>query len=200
MIPMGRLSTQPVSAAFISPDDTDGVESFEFGPLTDYELGGKDISDASEGLEVKIWKAEVTEAGEVYFSAPEVPQALYITLPGTTEFSFTFDQNMRPVLAYMQAGEAKFRWYDALTGTYVTTTLPVGSNYPKVALDDKREYQTTLGDNDVILAYLRAGTLYYRQQRDRYEVEYTLASVPNARLLRIGMNMVGRLQFLFEEI
>lgn len=195
VIPMGRLSTTPVPAAFYSPDDIDSID-----PLTDYEMGGVALSDASAGLQDRIWTARADLDGNVYLSAPENVETLFITLPGITELSFTFDQNMRPVLAYMQGGVARLRWFNTVPNAYVVTDLPAGSMYPRVALDDKRARQTTQGDNDVILAYMRSGDLYYRQQRDRYEDEYLLKAGVNAKLIRIGMNMLNRLQFMFEEL
>lgn len=200
MIPMGRLSTTPVPADFVSPDDLEGAATFEFGPISDYEMGGKAISDPSLGNQDRPWTMTANEAGEVYFTAAENPLALFVTLPGLTELSAAFDQNMRPVLAYVQNGVARLRWYNTVPGAYVVTDLPAGTISPRVTLDDKRQTQTALGDNDVILAYIRAGDLYYRQQRDRYEDEYLLATVGSAKLIRIGMNAVNRLQFLLEEI
>lgn len=200
MIPMGRLSTTPVPSDFVPPDDLEGAATFEFGPISDYEMGGKAISDPSLGNQDRVWRMTANELGEVYFYAEENPEFLFITLPGLTELSFTFDQNMRPVLAYVQNGVARLRWYNTVPGDYVVTDLPAGSISPRVSLDDKRQTQTALGDNDVILAYVRSGNLYYRQQRDRYENEYLLAAVGSAKLIRIGMNMGNRLQFLLEEI
>jgi hypothetical protein len=200
MIPMGRLSTTPVPSAFVPPDELEGAATFEFGPISDYELGGKAISDPSLGNQDRPWTMTANEAGEVYFTAAENPEALFVTLPGLTELSFAFDQNMRPVLAYIQAGVPRLRWYDTVPGAYVVTDLPAGSISPRVTLDDKRQTQTALGENDVILAYIRSGNLYYRQQRDRYETEYLLGVVGSAKLIRIGMNVENRLQFLLEEI
>lgn len=200
MIPMGRLSTVAVPADFMHPDDLEGAATFEFGPISDYEMGGKAISDPSLGNQDRPWTITANEAGEVYFFAAENPEALFITLPGLSELSAAFDQNMRPVLAYVQDGVARLRWYDTVPGAYVVTDLPAGTISPRVALDDKRLTQTQLGDNDIILAYVRSGNLYYRQQRDRYEVEYLLGVVGSAKLIRIGMNVVNRLQFLLEEV
>lgn len=197
MIPMNRLSTEPNPAEFMSPDDLENTDY----PLVDYELGGVALSDASNGLQDRVWTVRADPiTGGVYLSAPEHVESLFLSLPGITEVSLAFDQNMKPALAYVQDGTAKFRWYNSLTDQYVVETLPTGTITPRVCLDDKRSNQTIQGNNDIILAYVRNGDLYYRQQRNRYENEYLLKAGVNAKLIRVGMNMLNRLQFLLEAV
>ncbi len=196
MIPMGRLSTTAMSAAFKSPDSVDPPSG-----LVDYELGGIGLNDPSQGLQVQVWTARIDPAtDDVLVGAGASPEVAVFNAPNVTELSLAFDQNMRPVIAYVQAGQAKLRWYDTVPGTNVITTLASDVQWPKVTLDDKRDTQTTVGANDVILAYVRNNNLYYRQQRDRFETEYLLKTDVNGRLLRVGMNELNRLQFMFEEI
>jgi hypothetical protein len=67
-----------------------------------------------------------------------------------------------------------------------------------VCLDDKRPLQNAV--SDVILAYTRSGNLYFRAQRDRYLVEYPLATAVTGTLDKVGMNTVNRLQFEFRVV
>jgi hypothetical protein len=184
-----------VVADFQSPDN---IESPSL--LIDYELGGVALNNPLEGLRKRVWILEVDkDTGDFVLSAPENFPVTLFTAPGTTEASLTFDQNMRPVVAYVQEGVAKFYWYDTVLGAAVTTVLASDVRNPKCCLDDKRPYQTAQGSNDVILAYLRGTGLYYRQQRDRFETEYLLKDpIPGSKLLRVGMNSVWRLQFELE--
>ena len=196
MIPMGRLSTVAAPAPFQDPDSLN-TPNF----LTAYEQGGVDLSDASQGLLVKRWTATYNaETGAIDLSAPGVPQTTIFTALGVTELDLAFDQNMRPFFTYVQDGQAKFRWYDTVLGANRITDLNVADYNPRCCLDDKREMQTSLGSNDIILAYMRGGSLYYRQQRDRYENEYLLYAGVNAKFLRMGMSKTYRLQFYFEGI
>jgi hypothetical protein len=64
---------------------------------------------------------------------------------------------------------------------------------PKCSLDDKRQLQVSR--SDIILAYIREGALYARQQRDRFDTEYLLKSDVGGYLRRIGMNVQQRFQF-----
>ena len=180
---------------FVYPDSIERPSA-----LVDYELGGRALNDASEGLQVHRWIAEYDPSnGHVSVSAPGYPQTTIFTALNVTELSLAFDQNMRPFVAFVQAGQAKFFWFDTVLGETRISDLPADAKTPQCCLDDKRDTQTSQGANDIILAYLRGTGLYYRQQRDRYEVEYLLtAAAPGKKLLRIGMNQGRRLQFEFE--
>jgi hypothetical protein len=63
-----------------------------------------------------------------------------------------------------------------------------------LTLDDKRALASAT--NDVILAYIRAGGLYYRQQRDRFAVEYVVGTGvgSSSRIVALGMGANMRLQ------
>lgn len=196
MIPEDRLSTEAVYAPYYAPDDTDPPDD-----LWDMEIGGAALNDPSQGLRVKVWTLRAVGAtGDVYVGAFDVFETLLFTAPGIQEVSLAFDQNMRPFVAFVQSGQAKYRWYDTLTGTNVITELDPLDRNPRCCMDDKRDGQTSSGTNDVILAYTRENALYYRQQRERYGVERLLKTEVNGRLMRVGMNTVNRLQFMFEEI
>lgn len=189
MIPESRLSSAVVSAPFLAPDDLDSP------PWMDRELGGVELYDASQGLQVKTWTIRLV-AGEVRLTAAGSTETTLFSGAGITELSLAFDQSMRPYVAFVQAGEAKYWWYDSLIEDSVFSTLPAGTVTPRVCLDDKRDRQS--GTSDVILAYVRDGNLYFRAQRDRFGVEYELQADVGGTLVRVGMNTVGRLQFLME--
>lgn len=195
MIPEGRLSTTPVYSVFLTPDNIERPST-----LVDYELGGRALNDPTEGLQVHRWTVRYdAETGDVSVFAPGVIEETIFTALGVTSLGLAFDQNMRPFVAFVQNGRAKFFWFDTVLGETLITELPVDARTPQCCMDDKRDMQTSQGANDVIIAYLRGTSLCYRQQRDRYEVEYVLTNAaPGTRLLRMGMNQGGRLQFEFE--
>lgn len=194
MIPGNRLSTTPVFSEFVTPDNIDRPSM-----LVDYELGGRALNDPSEGLEVHTWVAEYNPTtGDVSIQAPGIPGVTLFTALGISDLSLAFDQNMRPFVVFTQSSRAKFFWFDTVLGETLITELPVDARSPQCTMDDKREMQTSQGANDIIVAYLRGTALYYRQQRDRFEVEYMLtASIPGTQLIRVGMNRGRRLQFEF---
>src|SRR5690606_12695294 len=85
-----------------------------------------------------------------------------LEIAGVTEFQFTFDQNMQPVIAYLTADGAFLYWFDATLPGFTTLVLPAGSRSPRISLDDKRAASgVTSGASDVILTYLRDDALYF---------------------------------------
>lgn len=188
-LPDGVLSTTAEPFVF------SGGRFLPVTKVVDYEMGGIDINDASEGLLYQRWRAQLIR-GQVIVDAPTVDPFVLIESADITEISLTFDQNMRPALAYVEAGTAKLRWYDSTIPGYDVISLPAGSITPRVAMDDKRAKQATI--SDIILAYVRSGSLYYRQQRDRFLIEYELSTGITTGLIKIGMNNRLRFQFMLE--
>ena len=196
MIPENRLSTVVVSAPYQQADSLNTENR-----VNAYEQGGIALNDASQGLLVKRWKVFYsTEDNGIYLSADGVSNTLVFTAANVRELDLAFDQNMRPFIAFVENGQAKYRWYDTQIAQNRITDLGVTDYSPRCCMDDKRGMQTSLGTNDIILAYMRGGALYCRQQRDRYEVEYLLHSNVNADFIRVGMNKISRLQFYFEGV
>lgn len=186
MLPDGVLSTVVHSSAFLSPRDAPPQ------PLIDYERGGAGISDPSEGLMVKSWRM-IWKADQFIIDAPATAPTVLLERANVTEFSFTFDQNMKPFITFVDDLGAWYWWYDVTLPGYRMVQLPAGSITPKCSLDDKRLNQVSV--SDIILAYMRSGSLYYRQQRDRFGVEYLLKENVGGYLRRIGMNNIWRFQF-----
>lgn len=188
-LPGGQLSTTPIVSDILSPDGRDRVDF-----SVDYELGGIALNDPSQGLQYQVWVAYVRD-GTIYARPEDGGAETAITSDtNITEVSLSFDQNMRPTLAYVANGVTKLYWYDTQIGGPTTTTF-AGAFSPFLTLDDKRESQ--LGTSDLLFFYLRDGSLYYRQQRDRFGVEYQLATgipVSVDRIVRVGMGTNLRLQ------
>lgn len=195
-LPDNVLSSSPAPARFF------GSRGLSISGIVDYEDGGIAIQDPSEGLLYQRWKALLYRPGEadsfVTLSAPEVPTFTLLELPGLTEISISFDQNMNPCLAYVQDDVAKIYWFDSTVAEMVVTEIGAGVTTPRVSMDDKRfiasnGYQLS----DVILGYIRDGDLYYRQLRDRFTIERLLQTGVNP-LIKIGFSRGLRLQFMSE--
>ena len=187
MLPHNAISTQPTYAAYQSPDDIDNQSAQSF------EYGGIAINDASKGRLYQVWRAYFDAAGA--YVAPSVagtPVTTLVVGTGITYVSVGFDSNMAPALAYVQNGVFYFRWYNTSISSFQTDTHADWTS-AKVSTDDKRKGEE--GISDVIVAYTRAGTLYWRQERDRYTVEYTVGVSGTRTLTRLGMNVQERMQF-----
>lgn len=188
MLPDNVLSTTVVQAPFLPPKDAPYV------PLIDYELGGVALNDASQGLMVKSWRCQYIN-GDFIVDAPAVAPTVIFNAAQVSDFSFTFDQNMQPFITYVQNGIARYRWYDSEASAFVIVDIPGNPQTPRCTLDDKRAFASAI--SDIILAYCKGNQLWYRQQRDRFEIETMLSNEGSGFLNKIGMNLNFRLQFEF---
>lgn len=191
MIPAGSPSSVPRIAEFVSPDDVDR------DLLTDYERGGTAVNDAALGLNVKSWRCYYDKPSkEVRLSNVNgTQQSVAFVADQITELSFTFDQLMRPMFAFVQATVAKFRWFDPIAAATVVDVIPGAVTSPFLALDDRRD--VLIGSSDTVLFYIRDGGVYYRLQRERFSEEHQwAATLPPGitRILRVGMNRGNRFQ------
>jgi len=188
MLPSNAISLVPVYSPYQYPDSIDNelVESFEEGGIA--------IGDASQGRLVQVWRAYVTGGltikVEPYIAA--TPTTLLVTGSNITSVSLGFDSNMSPTICYIEAGVMKLRWFNTIGGFFQTDSY-AGVDSGRCCTDDKRQSQE--GVSDVIFAYTRANVLYWRQQRDRYTVEYTVGPAYGQVIDRLGMNQGLRLQF-----
>ena len=184
MIPSNTFTPVAQPADFIVPYDR------AYRPLQHYSLGGIAIGDASRGRDYQVWKVTYMD-GE--FKIQPEGGAVVFSLPATNvqNVSLAFDTNMGIVLAWMSDTGGNLYYFNTDTATYTTRNFPDFTSC-RVCIDDAREVNTT--NSDVILGYTRAGALYWRQQRDKYNVERFIANTPN-RLVKMGPSESRRLQF-----
>lgn len=191
-LPNHLLSYPPDQANFIE------FRGIEIPPFESIELGGIDLQDGTQGVEVQGWRFFYDPAtGIVKLSALDtLAEYNIITIPDAVSISGSFDSNMNWCLAYeLNSGVSKFDYYDTLLGARNTLTLPAGSRSPKCSLDDKRYYQSAT--RDIVLTYIQGNSLYAREQRDRFEIEYLLSSAlpPDSFIERFGMNAKRKMQW-----
>lgn len=189
MIPEFRFSSQTVDADFMLADELSRAR------LTDFEMGGIALSNPSQGLRVQPWQVYLVGQEVRVRPHPNGPPTTIFKEAGIRRVELAFDQNMRPVIAYVANDLVKLRWYDPVTAKATTTSFP-GARDPIVMLDDKRP--GLLAYSDVLFFYLKAGrTLYMRAQQDRFGVEYAIGDFPigTTTLDAGGMSKNGRLKF-----
>ncbi|AHB12139.1 tail fiber protein [Xylella phage Paz] len=161
-------------------------------PLINYAVGGDTLGDSATisgttwvveyvGQEVRVYKLDAPETYSVAFSGADI-----------TFVSLAFDQSMRWVIGYTQAGAGKLHWFDSIVGGYTTYVVP-GAVQPFVSLDVRDKVY--IGASDVIISYTRDTNLYTRVQRERFATERLLKSAAGAALSRFGLSTVNRLQW-----
>lgn len=194
MLPQGgHLSTTPVRAQLINPWMRDDLRSRHWGPVA--------LNDASQGLLVRLWEARAV-GDSIYISAPGIPETLFYSHSlQIMQVSLAFNQNGDPCVAFVDSsGDPYLRWYDPLESGMTTTPLPAGTITPRVAMDELRAFNVS--NSDIVLGYVRAGTLRYRLQRDRFGVEYTPTigdggpTAPATKIRHVSRNTGLRFEFM----
>ena len=191
MIPGAGLSSPAVVGGFRGADARLPLTLAMGYVPTDWETGGVGLHDPSAGLEVQEWTFTL-RGDTVVVRAADGSETELLTADGITELAGTFDANMAVAVAFVRAQQTTLYWYDTTIHDYTTTA--VAGTSPRLTLDDKRPLH--VADRDILLVYLRADKIYYRQQRDRYGTEYPLGDLPagTERLGRVGMSTAGRVQ------
>ena len=191
-----ELSTTPVPAPFRI------WLRGERNSTEDYCRGGVAVNDASAGLDIQVWKGSLNSNGSATVAAEmtgyneAVPINRGATFAGidAKNLSVAFDNNMQPCATVMQGRDCLFYWYDATVSRY--TTLVLTNCRDAVArTDDVRIHSLLI--RDIILSYVREDNmLCFRMSRDRYQIEYPLATIHEyQRLYQAGMNEKLRFQW-----
>lgn len=190
----GNVLVEPFQPApFDEPDDVPHIP-----PTEDLELGGTDLNDPSQGLQVKDWKFFLVGNDVAVAPAAGGVATILFTRPNVTWVSGAFDQNMAPAVVFINNDQATLWYFDTVDNAYVFFDLPVGVRTPFLTMDDKRAIANQY--NDILLFYVLDTNLCYRQQRNRYQVERILHSFngPQVDIMRCGMNKGLRVQIEVE--
>lgn len=181
------------SASFLPPRNKQQTAT------TSWELGGVALSDTSEPMQYHWYGYVKGKAIYLHRSGAE-PVTVLAVAGDVTEMSFSFDQNMRPTITYVENGVAKLYWYDSTVAKNVLTLYPNITN-PRLSLDDKRKFN--ISNSDIIFAYVvDHNRLCYRLQRERYGAEHVLLTDTTKsvdkplKLTAIGMSTANRFLFL----
>jgi len=195
-MPSPKLSSTVISGDFLFPDGK------ERSGVKDYELGGVALNDPSQGLQVQEWILSYSNDDIIVTPQTTGAPTTLFTLAGITEASIAFDQNMDPFVVYVVNEQAYYYWYDPTLPGYVHQQMAADVVNPRCCMDDKRF--ALVSQSDIHIVYLRGDNLYYREQRDRYEVEWPLwewpVDGPPGWLDTVGMNIHNRLQYSFKSL
>lgn len=187
MIPAGQflIATSP---ALLLP-----VHRFTLD-LTSKARGGAQLNDAQLGINVQDWDGRVL-SDVFYVSSPTHAESSIIPVVGAKTATFAFDRNMQPVVCWNTDTNSKLYFFNSLTDQFETMVL-TGIKRAMVFHDDVRDSATAR--SDVLMVYQKNTGLYYRQQRDRYAVEYLIRSIVAGQLASCGMGVANRLVFKME--
>lgn len=196
MIPGARLSSTMFRGQLINPWSRDRKVSYHWGPVQ--------LQDPSQGLLVKLWTLRA-EGMSAVLSAPGSPTTTVFTRAVNIDnVNLAFDQNGRTCVCYEEEGGGAYLfWFDPVPNEPTHMPIPGDAVSPRITLDDARPFNGA--NSDVILGYVRDGLVRYRQQRDRFTVEYTPPIGPGgapaaaSALRHISMNANLRLEFMTDD-
>lgn len=184
MIPANTFTVDAIVSNFISPN------SDPYIAFRQVVLGGLAIGDPSKGRTFQRWVIAY-EAGTINVKPENGSIAFSLIASDVLSISLSFDNNMGIVIAWRTITGAKLYYYNSISSTYTTREF-IGPTSCRVCVDDARDFNSS--QSDVIFAYTKDGKLYYRQQRDRYDVEYLIGTTTK-KLIKAGPNEGNRLQF-----
>jgi hypothetical protein len=184
MIPGGNFTTIPVVTALQPPYD------LPYDPVSQIVPGGIALSDPSEGRLYQNW--EISYDGANINIKPVLSSVVFtLPMPGVLTVSLAFDNNMGLAFAWQTLAGSNLYYFDTDLSAYTTKIFP-GTTSCRVCVDEPRDYYNA--DSDVMIGYTRSNTLYYRQQRDKYNIEYTVGAT-NRTLRKMAPSLGNRLQF-----
>lgn len=181
MIPEGDFTLGSDSTLIVPPDDRVRDDH-----LRDSELGGVNVQDPTQGLQVQTWVGRV--AGTTLTLNGEGNGAVFTRSvpPGVREFSFAFDQNMRPVLGLTIGTNVVVNYFDPNANSEAFLTFPGRS--PFLLLDEKRPLPVLEGASDVLVFYLDGNSIFVRVQREAYAIPRLVGTCrgPRFYIRRVG--------------
>lgn len=188
MIPNNAFTVSPIPGRFIEP------YNLPVSPLSRACRGGIALNDASKGRNYQNWLVWYdSQAGIIYYG----PQAVNLVavgsyaVAGVTQVSLAFDNNMNPLLAWLDATGAHIRYFSGASSSYQIINVN-GASSCLVCVDDARDFSNSI--SDAIFAYTMPTGLWYTYQRENYATARQ-ASTSSKKLLRMGMNVGSRFQF-----
>ena len=190
MLPNNQWASQAVIDDIIAPRDkakVNATTSSDNGPIA--------IQNTSKGLMAKIWTASYNS---VTGSVTLQDGTNLFTDTNLKELSLTFNQNAAPFIAFRSATRIKIWWYDPLLSNYTIKDVTTGDQ-PFCYLDERRPEFSA--NSDVFLLYHRDGEIFYRLQRDRFDVEYSTGIIGGTDIVIecFGMAKNNRLQIKYYE-
>lgn len=126
------------------------------------------------------------------------PTYLYTPTP-MSAVDCAYDQQNRLWVCYICDAVGYLYWYDSLAQQMVTTNFgPVAQAF--LLTDDVRFEAVSTNTNTVVFVYLRDSTVYYRDQQDRFTIEYTAVGLPAGHYIeQVGMTTATRLEIRVAE-
>lgn len=133
-----------------------------------------------------------------YENGEFVSRGVLFNTPTMDVMSASFDQLGRPIVFFDSGPQLLLWWFDPIVEDTVISQFADGLS-PYATFDMR--YDAPNANSDVLVFYIRDGAIYYRQQRDRYEVEYETPVTSDLNAKKILLAEVAddyRLQLVYD--
>tara|TARA_R110002126_G_scaffold112926_1_gene251310 strand:- start:3447 stop:4070 length:624 start_codon:yes stop_codon:yes gene_type:complete len=185
------LDTQVYKSYGTPPDIPYDVSATSIGPIA--------LSDSTSGLTNKFWGVGFDPASkEIRLWDAGTETVLYTETEAVTNLSLAFTQNASVVATIVTvSGILKLYWFDVSISNYTVASLDTGVSQALATMDMKEEPESAL--SDVLLAYIKAGAIFTRVQRENYLIVGATSVVSDAvALTQSGMSIGQRFQVTYQ--
>ena len=178
-----QFTPNPIVSDFIPPYNE------PYKPFSQNILGGIALGDGSKGRQFKQWNISY-DGTSIRLKPLDGDVVWTYTVSDIRDVSCSFDNNMSQVVAFTKDDGCYLYYRDTLTQQFITRQF-LGATKCRVCVDDARDFYNP--ESDVMFFYTLNNKLYYRQQRDRYDIQVWVADTKK-ELRRVGPNKGLRLQ------
>lgn len=159
---------------------------------------GPALLNDSQGSLTERWWAAWQAGGNVVIAGAVsgdygTPTVAFAEVGVIDEITLTFDQLGRPLFFYkLSTNDLKLYWFDPVLNDNTITVIGQGSS-PKAIFDYPTD--TNQSFTDAVIFYIGTDTqVKYRKQRDRYQVEYSIADLFGVNIISAGLTTENRVQ------
>lgn len=167
-------------------------------PMTvSYCDGGAVVADINGSLVGYVWKLSIADNNDVVLEREDGQKRhILFNKPNISQIDFCFDQTMRPFVVYVVDEQAYYYHFDPITSTYGEVVLDASIKFPRCALDYTAEED--IPKSDIIIGYTNNGKLCARLQRERFSIEYVLATNNKKSMVwRVGRTKDNRFGYMW---
>lgn len=176
---------KPSPAMFLPPYNE------KFNNFSQNVLGGKALNNGFYGRMYQQWNISYDINTEMISVKPKDGDIVWQKgEPGIKSLSLAFDNNMNLVIGWKKEDGCYMYYFDTITMKYITRPF-LGATACRVCVDDPRDFYNA--NSDVMFIYTLNNKLYYRRQRDRYDIEYYVGDTKR-ELQRAGPTVSYRVQ------
>lgn len=146
-----------------------------FSEVFDIKTGPVNLSDSQGNLAAKFWMVyqetnDVKLVSAVDETTWSEPILIFTETFIIEDISLTFDQLGREIIFYKTSEGLILWYYDSIDGMFIKKTIATEGKTPIANFD--LIFDTSDPDSDALIFYVKNDGIYWRVQRERFDIEY----------------------------